>query len=74
MDHHSRLISHLIPKLIEIGVPALEKYFDRRRFSPSICSSMNLGRLNIKSGYDYTSAATTLFNETEESISKSLMS
>jgi hypothetical protein len=32
MDHHSRLISHLMPKLIDMGVPALEKYFDKRKY------------------------------------------
>jgi hypothetical protein len=32
-----------------------------------------LGRLQIKSGYDHTSAATTLFNETEDSIKNTLM-
>jgi hypothetical protein len=36
MDHHSRLIAHIIPQLIEIGVPALEKYFDKRKFSPAV--------------------------------------
>lgn len=32
LDHHSRLISHQTPKLIEMNLPAMEKYFDRRRF------------------------------------------
>lgn len=32
MDHHSRIVSHLVPKLIDMNLPSLEKYFDRRRF------------------------------------------
>lgn len=33
MDHHSRLIAHLIPTLVgDMSIPQLDKYFDRRRF------------------------------------------
>jgi len=33
MDNHSRLIGHLIPKLIgDMNIPKLGKYFDRRQF------------------------------------------
>jgi hypothetical protein len=48
MDHHSRLISHLIPKLIEMNLPALEKYFDKRRFQTGVCKTLTLGRINIQ--------------------------
>lgn len=45
MDHHSRLISHLIPQLIDMGLPALEKYFDKRRYSTGVCKMLNIGRI-----------------------------
>jgi len=48
MDHHSRLISHLIPKLIDMNLPALEKYFDRRKFQTGACKTITLGRINIQ--------------------------
>lgn len=47
MDHHSRLISHLTPKLVDMNLPALEKYFDRRRFQTGICKTLTLGRIYI---------------------------
>ncbi len=37
MDHHSRFISHLIPKLIDANLPSLEKYFDKRRYQTGAC-------------------------------------
>ena len=38
MDNHSRLISHLMPKMIgEMDLPKLNKYFDRRMYQISKC-------------------------------------
>jgi len=33
MDNHSRLISHLLPKMIgKMNIPKLNKYFDKRMY------------------------------------------
>jgi len=47
LDHHSRLLSHLVPKLIDMNLPALDKYFDKRKFQSGVCKSITLGRIKI---------------------------
>jgi hypothetical protein len=48
MDHHSRLVTHLLPRLVgDMNVPQLEKYFDRRRFQTGVCKAMNLMKIRI---------------------------
>lgn len=47
MDHHSRLIGHLYPKLIEMGVPSLEKYFDKRKYQTGILKRITLGKVRM---------------------------
>lgn len=65
LDHHSRFISHLLPTLIEMGLPALEKYFDKRKFKTSLCNSITLGRLKIGSHQHYVAVSSTLINDEE---------
>ena len=47
MDHHSRLICHLVPKLIDMGLPALEKYFDKRKYQTGLCKTLNIAKISI---------------------------
>jgi len=63
MDHHSRFIAHLVPKLVgEMNVPQLEKYFDRRRFHTGAAKSINLLKLKIDADNEMVSIPTTLLN------------
>ena len=71
LDHHSRLISHAMPDLVTMGVPALEKYFDRRKFRVGVSSTIDFGKLRIKNGYEFTAEPSTMMQETEETIAKS---
>ena len=73
MDHHSRLIPHLIPKLIEMNLSSLEKYFDRRKFSTGVCKSITLGKINIDPDQDYIATTTNLVNDNSENVNKALM-
>ena len=73
MDHHSRLIPHLIPKLIEMNLSSLEKYFDRRKFSTGVCKSITLGKINIDPDQDYIATPTNLVNDNSENVNKALM-
>ena len=69
MDHHSRFISHLMPKLVgEMNVPQLEKYFDRRRFQTGVCKSLNLLKLKIDADHEMRSIPTTLINDNRPSV------
>ena len=53
MDNHSRLISHLLPKMIgQMDLPKLNKYFDKRMYQISSCKTTKSLRLNL-SGADY---------------------
>jgi hypothetical protein len=73
MDHHSRLIAHLIPRLIsEMNVPQLDKYFDRRRFQTGLCKSVNLLNIKIDSDHEMRSVPTTLVNNSREYIEEQL--
>jgi hypothetical protein len=72
MDHHSRIISHLIPKMIEMNLPSLEKYFDRRRFQSGVCKSITLGRINISSEEDSKIVPTTLINDNSDAVTQAL--
>jgi hypothetical protein len=63
MDHHSRFIAHLYPKLIgEMSVPNLDKYFDRRVYKTGLCKSLNVMKLRIPSDHEMRSVPTTLLN------------
>ena len=73
MDHHSRLVPHLIPKLIEMNLSSLEKYFDRRKFSTGVCKSITLGKINIDPDQDYIATPTNLVNDNSENVNKALM-
>ena len=73
MDHHSRFISHLIPKLIgEMNVPQLDKYFDRRRFQTGVCKNINLLKLKIAASHDMKSVPTTLINDNKDDVMRNL--
>lgn len=50
IDHHARFISHLIPTLINQNLPALQKYFDKRKYQTGLCKSINVGRLRVSKG------------------------
>lgn len=51
-----------------MGVPSLEKYFDRRKFKVGICNNIDLGKISMKNGYEFTACPATLVGETEESV------
>ena len=70
MDHHSRFITHLVPTMIEMGVPAAEKYFDKRIFKPEICNSVTLGK--VQSDSNVVVIPSTLANDSEEQLRKAL--
>lgn len=63
MDHHSRLIAHIIPKLIDMNLPALEKYFDRRKFSTGVCKVITVGKINIDRDEEFKATPTNLVND-----------
>jgi hypothetical protein len=68
-DHHSRFISHLVPKLVgEMNVPQLEKYFDRRRFNTGSAKSLNLLKFKIDADHEMRSIPTTLLNNNKDAI------
>ena len=69
-DHHSRMISHIMPKLIEMNLPALEKYFDRRLYQTGVCKNLSIGPIKIQNGKEYEAIASTLTNEKPEYISR----
>jgi hypothetical protein len=52
MDHHSRFISHLIPKLIDLNLPALEKYFDKRKYQTGVCKTITVGKLKVSGDHN----------------------
>ena len=72
MDHHARLIQHLIPKLVELGVPSLEKYFDRRIFHPEFCNKITLAKISNAHSGGVMAIPSTMVNDTEEHIRKAL--
>lgn len=73
MDHHSRLITHLLPKLVgDMNVPQLEKYFDRRRFQTGICKGLNLMKIKIAGDHEMRSVPTTLVNDNKAAVEESL--
>lgn len=72
MDHHSRFISHLMPKLIELGVTSLEKYFDKRVFHPELCNKITLAKIDLSDHSGCVAIPSTLVNDSEESLRKSL--
>ena len=53
MDNHSRLISHLMPKMIgQMDLPKLNKYFERRMYQISSCKQIKSLHLDLP-GTDY---------------------
>jgi hypothetical protein len=73
MDHHSRLIAHLMPQLVgDMSVPQLDKYFDRRRFQTGVCKNINLLKLKINSDHEMKSVPTTLINDGRKAVEASL--
>jgi hypothetical protein len=53
MDNHSRLISHLMPKMIgQMDLPKLNKYFDKRLYQISSCKTTKSLHLDL-AGEDY---------------------
>ena len=47
LDHHGRLIAHQIPALIEMNLPHMEKYWDKRRFQPGILANITAGKISL---------------------------
>jgi phosphatidylglycerophosphatase A len=73
MDHHSRLIAHLMPTLVgDMSVPQLEKYFDRRRFQTGVCKEITLLKLRIDADHEMKSVPTTLINDNKLALEASL--
>lgn len=36
-----------MPKLIDMAVPALDKYFDKRKYQTGICKTLTIAKVNI---------------------------
>mmetsp|Transcript_29530 Transcript_29530/g.28705 ORF Transcript_29530/g.28705 Transcript_29530/m.28705 type:complete len:514 (+) Transcript_29530:2573-4114(+) len=73
LDHHSRFISHLIPKLIGENLPALQKYFDKRKYQTGCCKSIIVGRVKVSHDQEFLASASNLTNENQEVIQQSIM-
>ncbi len=74
LDHHSRFITHLIPKLIDMNLEALEKYFDRRKFQTGVCANVVTGKIRVSSECSQLAVPSTLVNDDQGAIEQSLMS
>lgn len=72
MDHHSRLISHLFPKLIDMNIESLDKYFDKRRYQTGFCKEITLGRMKIGDGDDIKALPSDLVNSHTAEVKESL--
>ena len=73
LDHHSRLIAHLLPSIIKMDLPACEKYFDRRRFQPGCCIDIQSGRLRIQNGKSNVAMPSELLADKEDDLRKTFM-
>jgi hypothetical protein len=72
MDNHSRLISHLMPKMIgQMDLPKLNKYFDYRMYKISSCKTTKSLRLDL-SGADYDMKAVPTGLRLDENITHCL--
>ena len=72
MDNHSRLISHLMPKLIgEMDIPKLNKYFDRRMYQISSCKTIKSLRIDLP-GIDYDMKAIPTGLQLDDNIAEGL--
>jgi len=73
LDHHARFTAHLVPRLIEMNLPALEKYFDKRRFQPGLCSQVRSGRLVIPKNKDFIARPSPLMIDNEQTLHQEMM-
>lgn len=72
LDHHSRFVSHIMPTLIEMNLPALEKYFDKRTFQTGVCPQIRFGKLKIPSEKDTVAKPTNLLIDNETEVKQAL--
>ena len=72
MDHHSRFISHLFPKLIDMNIEALDKYFDKRRYQTGFCKEITLGRMKISEGDAIKALPSDLVNSHVDEIKEEI--
>jgi len=68
MDHHARFVASLIPTMISMNIPALEKYFDKRLFQTKICTEINSGRIVIPDRQICRAVPTTLIGDSESYV------
>jgi hypothetical protein len=68
MDHHSRTIAHILPDLIVMNVPSLDKYFEKRRFQTGVCQQISVAKLDLQYDETYKIGTTTLVNSDKECV------
>jgi hypothetical protein len=73
LDHHSRMIAHLIPHIVSMDLPACEKYFDKRRFQPGSCIDIQSGKLRIPSNKQCVARPSDLLADKEHELRGTMM-